>query len=95
MTRDRQAGMRLAGALMQILAIPAALLLVVWLVALLGVRCTYGGDCAAGIPLDGGLLAGLYLSVWLPLHLLATGFLAGRVMSRFSTGRNLSSDRSR
>lgn len=73
---------RLAGAAMQILAIPAALLLAVWLVAVLGVRCTYGGDCDAVIPLDGRMLAYLWLAVWLPLHLLAAGFLAGRLMSR-------------
>ena len=73
---------RLAGAVMQILAIPAALLLAVWLVVVLGVRCTYGGDCDAGIPLDRRMLVYLWLAVWLPLHLLAAGFLAGRLMSR-------------
>ena len=78
------------GRLLQFTAIIAALLLALWLVVMLGVARTYG------VPLTTGWgVLHLWWMFWVPFHLLVAGFLAGRLMSRSSSGRIRSSDRSR
>lgn len=75
------------GILLQVAAVVAALLLAIWLVAMIGVARTYG------VPLtDAQGLLYLWSLFWVPFHLLAAGFLAGRLMCRSLPDRTLSSD---
>ena len=80
----------MTGRLLQFTAIIAALLLALWLVVMLGVARTYG------VPLTTGWgVLHLWWMFWVPFHLLAAAFLYGGLMSRSSSDRTRSSDRSR
>ena len=76
--------------LLQFTAIIAALLLGLWLFVMVSVAQAYG------VPLTTGWgMLHLWWMFWVPFHLLAAAFLYGGLMSRSSSDRTRSSDRSR
>ncbi len=87
---DAKKGGAVTGRLLQVSAIIAALLLAIWLLVTVGVARTY--DVSLMNRSGAFFLWGMF---WVPFHLLAAGFLAGRLMSRSSSGRIRSSDKSR